>query len=123
MLVAGAMTASVGLIELLRALRLVRAGRTARATVIAVKAQGESDTPVPTLRFRTEDGQDFEFQEKMAGSGDAQRIGAEVVVLYDPKNPLVARRRAFAQIWGPGLFWLGMGAILLVAALVARLFA
>ncbi|UQA57930.1 DUF3592 domain-containing protein [Polyangium aurulentum] len=117
------MTASVGLIELLRALLLVRAGRTARATVISVKPQGESDTPVPTLRFRTEDGQNFEFQEKMAGASDAQRIGAEVVVIYDPKNPLVARRRAFAQIWGPGLFWLGMGALLLVAALVAHLVA
>ncbi len=124
MLLAGALSVAFGLIELLRAWRLVRVGRTARATVIPTR-QKEEDTEeaMPTLRFTTEDGQVFEVREKTSSARDVQRIGAEVVVVYDPDNPLNARRQAFAQLWGPTLFWVVMGALLLVASLVTRLFA
>jgi len=124
MLLAGALSVAFGLIELLRAWKLVRVGRTARATVIPTR-QKETDEEelMPTLRFTAADGQVFEFREKASSARDVQRIGAEVVVIYDPDNPLHARRQAFAQIWGPSLFWLVMGGILLVTGLVTRLFA
>jgi hypothetical protein len=124
MLLAGALSVAFGLIELLRAARLVRVGHTARATVVETKVkEDDGEQLMPTLRFESEDGQIVEFREKTTSARDMQRIGSEVVVLYDPDNPLDARRQAFAQIWGPALFWLVMGAILVVAGLVARVFA
>jgi hypothetical protein len=119
---AAAMCALAGLVEIVRAWRLVRVGKTATARVIAsTGTQEEDDDPPPKLRFRTEDGLDVDAVERTRQRGDEARIGAEVVVLYDPRDPERARRKAPAQIWGPGLVWLAFALILCVVAAVQAL--
>ncbi len=117
---AAGVSALAGLVEILRAWRLVRVGKTATARLVAGKASAsdEDDDPPPRLRFRTEDGLDVEVVETTRKAGDEARLGAEVVVLYDPRDPDRARRKASAQIWGPGLVWLAFAGLLCLAAVV-----
>ncbi|MDI1475538.1 DUF3592 domain-containing protein [Polyangium sp. y55x31] len=119
---AAAISALAGLMEIARAARLVRVGKIATARVVVnTSAEADDDDPPPKLRFRTEDGLDIEVVERTRKAGDEVRIGAEVPVLYDPRDPERARRNASAQIWGPGLVWIAFAALLGVAAVVQAL--
>lgn len=119
---AAGISALAGLVEITRAWRLVRVGKIATARVVAnTAAEQEDDDPPPRLRFRTEDGLDVEVVERTRTVGDEARIGAEVLVLYDPRDPERARRKAAAQLWGPGLVWIAFAALLGVAAVVQAL--
>lgn len=119
---AAGISALAGLVEITRAWRLVRVGKIATARVVAnTAAEHEDDEPPPRLRFRTEDGLDVEVVERTRTTGDEARIGAEVLVLYDPRDPERARRKASAQIWGPGLVWIAFAVLLGVAAVVQAL--
>ncbi|MRG93581.1 DUF3592 domain-containing protein [Polyangium spumosum] len=119
---AAGISALAGLVEITRAWRLVRVGKLATARVVAnTTAEQEDDDPPPRLRFRTEDGLDVEVVERTRKAGDETRIGAEVLVLYDPRDPERARRKASAQLWGPGLVWIAFAALLGVAAVVQAL--
>jgi len=119
---AAGISALAGLIELARAFRLVRVGKIATARVVAnTTDEHDEDDPPPRLRFRTEDGLDVEVVERTRKAGDEARLGAEVTVLYDPRDPSRARRNASAQIWGPGLMWIAFAALLGIAAAVQAL--
>ncbi|MDI3291076.1 DUF3592 domain-containing protein [Polyangium sp. 15x6] len=119
---AAGISALAGLVEITRAARLVRVGKIATARVVVnTSAESDDDEPPPRLRFRTEDGLDVEVVERTRKAGDEVRIGAEVPVLYDPRDPERARRNASAQIWGPGLVWIAFAALLGVAAAVQAL--
>ncbi|TKD01823.1 DUF3592 domain-containing protein [Polyangium fumosum] len=119
---AAGISALAALVEIVRAARLVRVGKIATARVVAnTSPEPDDDDPSLKLRFRTEDGLDIEVVERTQKAGDEARIGAEVPVLYDPRDPQRARRNASAQIWGPGLVWLAFAALLGVAALVQAL--
>ena len=119
---AAGISALAGLIELARAFRLVRVGKIATARVVAnTTDEQDEDDPPPRLRFRTEDGLDVEVVERTRKAGDEARLGAEVTVLYDPRDPSRARRNASAQIWGPGLMWIAFAALLGIAAAVQAL--
>lgn len=74
------------------------------------------------LRFRTEDGLEIELAESMREKGDAARLGTEVDVVYDPNDPHSARRKAFTQLFAPGLFWLAFALILVVAGIISQVF-
>ncbi|MDC0743745.1 DUF3592 domain-containing protein [Polyangium mundeleinium] len=120
--VAAGISALAGLVEIVRAARLVRVGKIATARVVAnTSSELDDDDPPPKLRFRTEDGLDIEVVERTRNADDDARIGAEVPVLYDPRDPQRARRNASAQIWGPGLVWIAFAALLGVAAAVQAL--
>jgi hypothetical protein len=125
LLIACALSASAALFELVRTRRLVRVGRTARASVIAVNVpageEEEETAAITKMRFRTEEGLEVEVRERGASADDARRIGAEVLMIYDPEHPQQARRKAFAALWGPALFWLAMGALLGASALLTWL--
>lgn len=120
--VAAGISALAGLVEIARAARLVRVGKIATARVVVnTSVEPDDDDPPPRLRFRTEDGLDVEVVERTRKAGDEARIGAEVPVLYDPRDPERARRNASAQIWGPGLVWIAFAVLLGVAAVVQAL--
>ncbi|MDI1443958.1 DUF3592 domain-containing protein [Polyangium sp. 6x1] len=120
--IAAGISALAGLVEIARAARLVRVGKIATARVVVnTSTEADDEEPPPRLRFRTEDGLDVEVIERTRSSGDEARIGAEVTVLYDPRDPERARRNAPAQIWGPGLVWIAFAALLGLAAAVQAL--
>lgn len=122
---AGALCALAALVELSRTRHLVRVGKDARARLIPGKTGPEDDgdqEPPPMLQFRTEDGLEIKIAEATPSKGEGSRPGTEVVVVYDPNNPYLARRKAFTQLWAPGLLWLTFAFILAALGLVSQIF-
>jgi len=124
LLVATGICVASGLFEFARAYRLIRVGKRTRARLLPGKTRSEDpdeEQPPLALHFRTDDGQVIEQRESTRSRGDDKAIGTEVAVLYDPNNPTLARRDAFAQLFGPGLVWIAFGLMLAITALVQAL--
>ena len=78
-----------------------------RGTLVELHEERNTTGPgtayFPVIEFSTGNNERLRFQSA-AGSEDAAgyEIGAEVDVLYDPRDPMHARTGSFAQLWeGP----------------------
>jgi hypothetical protein len=88
---------------------------TTEGTVIRLTARpGHPTSFAPVVRFRTENGQDIEFQHLIYSHLPAYREGQTVPVLYRPVRPDRAIISAFAALWlFPTIFGgIGLGFVL-----------
>ena len=71
----------------------------------------DSSTYYPIVAFRTQDGQEIEYQSNTGTNPPSFRVGESVTVLYDPQDPYDARIEAFSELW---LFSIIFGSVGLV---------
>ena len=92
----------VGVINLLQALRFVRRARQAQGFVSEIVELAQR--PIggglyqARIKFRTQDGQDVEFDNRNLTSKVYEVVGQKVTVLYDPAKPSEAMVQT-AWLW------------------------
>ena len=92
----------VGVLNLLQAIRFVRRARQAQGVVSEIVELAQR--PIggglyqARIKFRTQDGQDVEFDNRNLTSKVYEVVGQKVTVLYDPAKPSEAMIQT-AWLW------------------------
>jgi hypothetical protein len=124
-LLGGVLAAGLGLWLCLKTQRLVARGRIAEGRYIDAtwdsSGQGERISQYGAIEFQTDQGQVIRFQGRVGTPFEAQKVGQQVSVLYDPSHPEDAVVHSFVELWLPGLIfltvgltWIGVAAILML---------
>lgn len=83
-------------------------------TVIRLSEEFDDDNDIlfsPIVRFETIKGKIIEFKSTTSSNPPSHRVGENVSVLYDPKNPYNAKINSFTSLWLAPILFLGLGII------------
>jgi hypothetical protein len=110
-----------------RPIRLLRAGGSARGTVLDTEESmlqsgrgAASKFYFPLIGFTTAKGERIRFTSAI-GQGRALPKGSEVRVLYDPERPDEAELATFKTLWAPATVTAAFGLPFLAAGLIGLL--
>ena len=105
-----------GLVMLAEAIIFTTEAGSTRGEVVDVSSHYNSESGVsytPTIRYRRDDGRTFEAETNMASSGYDYVIGERVDILYSYDDPAEVRINSFFSLYGPGLMFVVVGALLI----------
>lgn len=95
-------------------------GRALRVSGVVVDLRASGGSPQtmyrPVFRFRTYEGRDMRGQSNMASNPPPARLGEQITVMYDPRNPVDARIDKFGHR-GKGVALILLGFVFLVAGI------
>jgi hypothetical protein len=128
-LAVGAVQLGLGVFFWLRTRRFLRTAVSTDGTIVElIESSGSEGGTVyqAVVEFQTADGRTVRWQESMASNPPAGQRGDRVPMKYDPSDPDNARIAKTFRMWFLsglfgllGLLFLGIGAVLTVAGLVA----
>jgi hypothetical protein len=117
-LLAGASMARLALSHGRRRKAFLAGSTRATGTVVGARERPDPDsilgrTCFPTIRFRTSDGREVEFESTVGSDAHVRPVGEEVAVRYRWDAPHSAEIDSFLALWGPTLLFALLGSVFL----------
>ncbi len=78
-------------------------------------------TYFPIVSYQNQSGEIFTYRAREGSSPAAFAVGDRIQLFYEKSNPQIAKIETFANLWMRTMVFLGVGIILLLAALIMRI--
>lgn len=121
----GLLFLAVGAFTAWRAFTFTDSSAKAAGTVVELRLSrsgSSSSGHAPVVRFTTNEGRTVEFVSSVSSKPPAYKIGEEVEVLYDPKDPWHAEIDSFVSLWLlPSILFLPGGVFFMIGSVMIYL--